>query len=100
MSIDFRTRLDGVERAIQLLSQEEECCRKLPFISDMDVRSLVDLFIIKGSPRSLSDDNGSPTSVFQASLRCSHGSVICLIIFSHANHFKHIPVAIKIFAIV
>ena len=46
----------GAERSLKLLAMEDSSSHKLPAVSDVDLRGLHDLLIIK-SPRALSSDN-------------------------------------------
>jgi len=55
----------GAERSLKLLALEDSSSHKLPQVSDIDLRALRDLLVIK-SPRSLVTDR--PPSVCQASL--------------------------------
>jgi len=55
----------GAERSLKLLALEDSSSHKLPQVSDIDLRALRDLLVVK-SPRSLVTDR--PPSVCQASL--------------------------------
>ena len=57
----------GAERVLKFIAQEKSSSRKLPVLSDFDIRNLTDLFIIKNA-RMLSDE--ATDSMFQVSL-CS-----------------------------
>jgi len=59
-----RVRTAGAERVLKFVAQEKSSSRKLPILSDIDIRNMTDLFIVKNA-RTLSDD--ASNSMFQVS---------------------------------
>ena len=58
-------RACGAEKSLKLLMMEDSSSHKLPALSDINLRSLDDLFIIR-SPRNLTNPDTSAPSVCQA----------------------------------
>jgi len=111
----YSVRQCGAERSLKLLAMEDSASRKLPQVSDVDLRGLHDIFIVK-SQRTLTTDN--LPSVCQAStFLCMHISIwltmICMCfckpfeslgcqqfdILMGQKHFKHVWIFTAIFCL-
>lgn len=62
LSSDLKVRSDALQRLSWHLTHEENCSKKLPVFSEMDVSNLANIFVVD-TPRSVDEDLGR--SVFQ-----------------------------------